>query len=51
MDKYFTLSKDLEQQLEEGLPVAEYLRLRQELKELYKQDAEIAEKRITSLKK
>jgi len=51
MDKYFTLSKDLEQQLEEGLPVAEYLRLRQELKELYKQDAEIAENRITSLKK
>lgn len=51
MDKYFALSQDLEQQLEEGLPVAEYLRLRQELKELYKQDAEIAEKRSTSLKK
>lgn len=51
MDKYFALSADLEQQLEEGLPVAGYLRLRSELKELYKQDAEIAEKRVTSLKK
>lgn len=51
IDKYFALSEDLEQQLNEGLPVAEYLRLRKELKELHKQDAEIAEKRSTSLKK
>lgn len=51
MDKYFALSKDLEQQLEEGLQVAEYLRLRNELKELYQLDSDIAEKRTTSLRK
>lgn len=50
LDKYFALSNDLKLQLEEGLPVADYLKQMNDLERMYKQDAESAEKRTTSLR-
>ncbi|MND79291.1 hypothetical protein D3C80_710240 [compost metagenome] len=50
MDKYFALSNGLKLQLEEGLPVADYLKQMNDLERMYKQDAESAEKRTTSLR-
>ncbi|MOA63705.1 hypothetical protein D3C78_1895260 [compost metagenome] len=49
MDKYFELEEELLEQLEEGMPVAEYKKNLKALKELAQQDFETAEKRESSL--
>ena len=51
MDKYFALEEELLDQLEEGMPVAEYRKQRKALKEMAQQDFDIAEKRGSTLQK
>ncbi|RMO87593.1 Site-specific recombinase, phage integrase protein, partial [Pseudomonas syringae pv. philadelphi] len=49
MDKYFIEEEELEAQLEEGMPIAEYRLAKKALRELSKKDMAIAKRRESSL--